>query len=73
MPSEGSLKSVPVTAKEIGNIIRSFKNGKAQDIHGLAAEHMKYATDKVCILTYGYISPMMLEGLCRLYQRKTKM
>ena len=32
---------VKVTSKEITGIIKSLKNGKAQDIHGLAAEHLQ--------------------------------
>ena len=79
--TEGSLEPTPVTAKEIRNIIRSFKNGKAQDIHGLTAEHLKHAMDEVCqpladlmnyILSCGYIPPMMLEGLVTPVPKKDK-
>ena len=34
-----------ITAKEVMNIVRSFKLNKAQDIFGLSAEHLKYAPD----------------------------
>ena len=79
--TEGSLEPTPVTAKEIRNRIRSFKNGKAQDIHGLTAEHLKHAMDEVCqpladlmnyILSCGYIPPMMLEGLVTPVPKKDK-
>ena len=62
----------PVTANEISSIIRSFRNGKAQDINGLSAEHLKYAAGSVdlplanlmnFILSTGYIPPVLLEGL----------
>ena len=54
----------PVTSAEISSITRSFQNGKAQDIHGLSAEHLKHAVDSVAlplanlknfILSTGYI------------------
>ena len=79
------------------NIICSFKNGKAppisnaqqrghvchaaHDIHGLTAEHLKYAVDEVCRplaelrnynLSCGYILPMMLDGLVTPIPKKDK-
>ena len=39
----------PVTANEISSIIRSFRNGKAQDINSLSAEHLKYAAGPVAL------------------------
>lgn len=70
--SKVSLKPDPVTNKEICGIIRSFKNGKTQDIHGLAAEHLKHVGVEICqplsdlmnyILSCGYSPPLMPEGL----------
>ena len=37
----------PVTAADISAVVRSFRNGKAQDIHGLAAEHLKNAMELI--------------------------
>ena len=39
----GTIKSV--TAKEVLNIVRSFKLNQAQDVFGLSVEHLKYAPD----------------------------
>ena len=38
-----------VETAEIFSIIRSFRNGKAQDIHGLSAEHLKHAVEIVAL------------------------
>ena len=71
----------PVTANEISSIIRSFRNGKAQDINGLSAEHLKYAAGTVAlplanlmnfILSTGYIPPVLLEGLLTPVPKKDK-
>ena len=37
----------PVEMEEIYSIVRSFEGGKAQDIHGLSAEHLKYAVEVI--------------------------
>ena len=71
----------PVTANKIFSIIRSFRNGKAQDINGLSAEHLKYAAGPVAlplanlmnfILSTGYIPPVLLEGLLTPVPKKDK-
>ena len=70
-----------VTSKEITGVIKSLKNGEAQDIHGLAAEHLKHAVDISSsplanlmnyILSCGYIPPMILEGLVTPVQKGIK-
>ena len=75
----GSLEPAIVTSNEIIGIIKSLKNGKAQDIHALAAEHLKHAVDVISspladrmnyILSCGYIPPMILEGLMTPVQKK---
>lgn len=71
----------PVEMEEIHSIVRSFKGGKAQDIHGLSAEHLKYAVEVIAsplaplmnfILKTGYILPMLLEGLLTPVPKKDK-
>ena len=71
----------PVGTEEIYSIIRSFKSGKAQDINGLSAEHLKYAVEMIAfplatlmnfILNTGYIPPMLLEGLLTPVPKKDK-
>ena len=71
----------PVTSDEISSLVRSFKNEKAQDIHGLAAEHLKYVSDLIAlplmnlmnfILSTGYIPAMFLEGLLTPVPKKDK-
>ena len=61
----------PVTAADISAVVRSFRNGKAQDIHGLAAEHLKNAMELIdtplanmmsFILSSEYIPSTLLEG-----------
>ena len=77
----GSLEPAIVTSKEITGIIKSLKNCKAQDIHGLAAEHLKHGVDVISsplanlmnyILSCGYIPPMILEGRVTSVQKKDK-
>ena len=77
----GSLEPAIVTSKEITGIIKNLKNGKAQDMHGLAAEHLKHAVDVICsplanlmnyILSCGYIPPMIMEGLVTPVQKRIK-
>ena len=41
----GLTEPMKVTPREVSDIIKFLKNGKAQDVHGLAAEHLKYAVD----------------------------
>ena len=70
-----------VETAEIFSIVRSFRNGKAQDIHGLSAEHLKYAVEIVAlplanlmnfILSTGYIPSVPLEGLLTPVPKKDK-
>ena len=77
----GSLETAIVVRKEITGIVKSLKNGKAQDIHGLAAEHLRHVVDVISsplaslmsyILSCGYIPPMILEGLVTPVQKKDK-
>ena len=58
-----------------------LKGGKAQDIHGLAAEHLKHAVDLIAmslanlmdfILHTGHIPLMLLEGLLTHVPKKDK-
>ena len=71
----------PVETKEIYSIVRSFKSGKAKDIHGFSAEHLKYAVEVIAfplatlmnfILNTGYIPSMLLEGLLTPVPKKDK-
>ena len=71
----------PVETAEIFSIVRSFRNGKARDIHGLSAEHLKYAVEIVAhplanltnfILSTGYIPSVLLEGLLTPVPKKDK-
>ena len=71
----------PVETTEIFSIVRSFRNGKAQDIHGLSAEHLKQAMEIVAlplanlmnfILSTGYIPSVLLEGLLTPVPKKDK-
>ena len=57
------------------------RGGTAQDIHGLAAEHLKHAVDVISsplanlmnyMLSCGYIPPMILEDLVTPMQKKNK-
>ena len=43
----GSPEAMKVTPKEISGFIKSFKYGKEQDVHGLAAKHLKNAVGLV--------------------------
>ena len=70
-----------VKTAEIFSIVRSFRNGKAQDIHGLSAEHLKHAVETVAlplanlmnfILSTGYIPSVLLEGLLTPVPKKDK-
>ena len=71
----------PVTFKEIKQIIRSFKNNKAEDVFGLSAEHLKFATDKLVqilvivmnyILNTGYVPAQLKEGILTPVLKKKK-
>ena len=61
-----------VTPSEVKKIINSFKNNKAQDCRGLAAEHLKFSPDSVSfyladimnyILRTGYVPRQLKEGV----------
>ena len=61
-----------VTATEVSKIVKSFKNNKAQDVRGLAAEHLKFSSDIVFsyfahilnyILQTGYVPKQLKEGV----------
>ena len=70
----------PVTAADISAVVRSFRNGKAQDVHGLAAEHLKNAVELIdtplanmsFILSSEYIPSTLLEGLLTPVPKKDK-
>ena len=71
----------PVETAEIFSTVRSFRNGKAQDIHGLSAENIKHAVEIVAlplanlmnfILSTGYIPSVLLEGLLTPVPKKDK-
>ena len=80
--SRKSLSSFkPVITNEKSSIIRSFRNGKDQYIHGLPAEHLKHAAGSVAlpranlmnyILSTGYIPPVLLKGLLTPVAKKDK-
>ena len=53
-----------VTPAGIMKIIKSFKNNKAQDCRGLAAEHLKFSPDSVVLLLGRYIKLYTAYRLC---------
>ncbi len=72
---------VPVTSHEIDKIIDSFKRNKAQDIFGIAAEHLKYAPPQLSevvaeVITYilksGHIPNQLKEGILTPVPKKNK-
>ena len=63
------------------NIVRSFKNNKAQDIYGISAEHLKLAPDLLfrilallmnTILDNGYVPPQLKQGVLTPVLKKKK-
>ena len=70
-----------VTATEVSKIVKSFKNNKAQDMRGLAAEHLKFSPDIVFsylaqilnyILQTGYVPKQLKEGVLTPVLKKDK-
>ena len=69
-----------VTATEVSKIVMSFKNNKAQDMRGLAAEHLKFSPDIVFylaqilnyILQTGYVPKQLKEGVLTPVLKKDK-
>ena len=70
-----------VATAEIFSIDKSFRHGKAQDIHGLSAKHLKHSVEIVSlplanlmnfILSTGYIPSVLLEWLLAPFPTKDK-
>ena len=71
----------PTTTEEISKIVQTFKNNKAQDMQGLAAEHLKFAPRVVhsslsnlmnYIIQNGYIPQQMKQGVITPVLKKDK-
>ena len=81
LAKEEKVQFKPVIPKEKMNIIRSFKNNKAQDIYGISAEHLKLAPDLLfrilallmnTILDNGYVPPQLKQGVLTPVLKKKK-
>ena len=71
----------PTTTEEISKIVQTSKNNKAQDMQGLAAEHLKFAPRVVhsslsnlmnYIIQNGYIPQQMKQGVITPVLKKDK-
>lgn len=62
MTAEQSGTTEPVTAKEVLNIVRSFKLNKAQDVFGLSAEHLKYVPDALFRVLATFMNSILCTG-----------
>ena len=77
------ISSLPEPKKvapvEVSGIINSLIDAKAQDVHGLATEHLKHAVDLIfitlanlIIVSDVYIPPPCLMALLPQYKRRIK-
>ena len=70
-----------ITATEVRKAISNLNNGKSPDIHGLMAEHVKYAPEATLqlladilniIIQKGKIPEILLQDTLYLFQKATR-